>query len=32
MEVYIDFSTVVIVVLMMIIAGMIIGVATTRPR
>jgi hypothetical protein len=32
MEVYIDFSTVVIVVLMMIIVGMIIGVATTRPR
>ncbi len=32
MEVYIDVSTIVIVVLMMIIAGMIIGVATTRPR
>ena len=32
MEIYIDVSTIVIVVLMMIIAGMLIGVATTRPR
>lgn len=32
MEVYINLSTIVIVVLMMIIAGMLIGVATTRPR
>ncbi len=32
MEVHLEVSTLVIVVLMMIIAGMIIGVATTRPR
>lgn len=32
MEVHLEVSTIVIVVLMMIIAGMMIGVATTRPR
>ncbi len=32
MEVYLDLSTIVIVILMMIIAGMMIGIATTRPR
>ncbi len=32
MEVHLEVSTLVIVILMMIIAGMIIGVATTRPR
>ena len=32
MIVYINLSTIVIVALMMIIAGMVIGVAVTRPR
>jgi len=32
MEVHLEVSTIVIVVLMMIIAGMMIGVAMTRPR
>ncbi len=32
MQVYLEPSTIVIVVLMMIIAGMMLGVAMTRPR
>lgn len=32
MEIYLNLSTIVIVTLMMIIAGMIIGIAMARPR